>query len=114
MVDSAETFFETNSTNLSAKAVSVLDTLGTVLVDVPNEISVEGHADHRVAAAPFPTNWELSSARAIAVAQLMIQNGLPANRVAATAFGEFQPLDTADTAQARARNRRIELRLTDR
>ena len=64
--------------------------------------------------ARFASNWELSAARAIAVAQLLIQEGLPAKRVAATAFGDTQPLDDRDTPDAYARNRRIELRLTDR
>ena len=56
----AETFFADNSTDLSAKADAVLDTIGDVLATVDNQVSVEGHADHRVSAAPFPTNWELS------------------------------------------------------
>jgi chemotaxis protein MotB len=56
----------------------------------------------------------LAAARAIAVAQMLISEGLPANRVAAASFGDAQPIDQGDTPQAFARNRRIELRLTDR
>jgi chemotaxis protein MotB len=78
-------------------------------------LRVDGHADRNpIRTARFASNWELSAARAIAVAQLLIQEGLPANRVAATAFGDNQPLDPGDTPEAYARNRRIELRLTDR
>jgi chemotaxis protein MotB len=83
--------------------------------DVNWILRVDGHADRNpIRSGRFASNWELSAARAIAVAQLLIQEGLPANRVAATAFGDNQPLDTADTPEAHARNRRIELRLTDR
>jgi chemotaxis protein MotB len=83
--------------------------------DVNWVLRVDGHADRNpIRSSRFASNWELSAARAIAVAQLLIQEGLPANRVAATAFGDNQPLDVADTPEAHARNRRIELRLTDR
>ncbi|GAA0591635.1 hypothetical protein GCM10009416_32600 [Craurococcus roseus] len=83
--------------------------------DVNWVLRVDGHADRNpIRSGRFASNWELSAARAIAVAQLLIQEGLPANRVAATAFGDNQPLDAADTPEAYARNRRIELRLTDR
>lgn len=83
--------------------------------DVPWILRVDGHADRTpIRSARFASNWELSSARAIAVAQLLIQEGLPSTRIAAAAFGANQPLDPADTPEAYARNRRIELRLTDR
>ena len=83
--------------------------------DLPWILRVDGHADRTpIRTVRFASNWELAAARAIAVAQLLIQEGLPANRVAATSFGDNQPLDAADTPDAYARNRRIELRLTDR
>ncbi|HYI83812.1 MAG TPA: peptidoglycan -binding protein [Acetobacteraceae bacterium] len=83
--------------------------------DVNWVLRVDGHADRNpIRTSRFASNWELSAARAIAVAQLLIQEGLPSTRVAATAFGDNQPLDPADTPEAYARNRRIELRLTDR
>ena len=62
----------------------------------------------------FKDNWELSSARAISVVKFLIANGVPANRLVAAGFGEFQPLDAADTDEARSKNRRIELKLTER
>ena len=79
-------------------------------------LRVDGHADRTPfrGGGRFASNWELSAARAIAVAQLLIGEGLPANRVAAAAFGDNQPIDQGDSPEALARNRRIELRLTDR
>jgi len=60
------------------------------------------------------TNWDLSASRAIAVVQYMISKGVPPQRLVAAGFGEFQPIDNANTEEAYARNRRIELKLTDR
>ncbi|SHJ53950.1 chemotaxis protein MotB [Roseomonas rosea] len=120
----SEVLFPIGSAELSDTGREQIADVTRLLIDIAQRIPegtnwvlrVDGHADNSPIrpGARYATNWELSSARAIAVAQLMIQNGLPANRVAATAFGEFQPIDTADTPVARARNRRIELRLTDR
>ncbi|WP_194420334.1 OmpA/MotB family protein [Microbacterium abyssi] len=107
---SAETFFDTNSTNLSAKAVAVLDTLGGVLVDVPNEISVEGHADHRGAVAPFPTNWELSSGRSTQVLRHLVEaGGLPANNVKSVGYADTRPIAEGSSAAALAKNRRVDI-----
>ncbi len=78
-------------------------------------LRVDGHADRLpVTTSGFASNWELSSERAINVVKLLIAQGIPPQHLAATAFADFQPLDTGDTAEAYARNRRIELRLTDR
>ena len=88
--------------------------------EIPPEINwvlrVDGHTDNVPvsAARRWTDNWELSSARATSVVKFLIENGVPANRLVAAGFGEFQPLDTADTAEARAANRRIELKLTER
>ncbi|HUN51446.1 MAG TPA: OmpA family protein, partial [Candidatus Sulfotelmatobacter sp.] len=62
----------------------------------------------------FPSNWELSTARAVAVAKYLISRGVPPDRLAPTGFGEFHPLDPRATEDAYRRNRRIELKLTDR
>jgi chemotaxis protein MotB len=120
----SEVLFPVGSAELSESGREQIANVTGLLMDIarriPPEVNwvlrVDGHADNSPIrqGGRFSSNWELSAARAIAVAQLMIQNGLPANRVAAAAFGEFQPVDEADTPQARARNRRIELRLTDR
>ncbi len=84
--------------------------------DVPWTLRIDGHTDDRPIApgARFASNWELSSARAIAVVRRLVEDGVSPKHLTAAAFGEFQPLDDAKTEEAYARNRRIEIRLTDR
>ena len=88
--------------------------------EIPPEINwvlrVDGHTDTVPVSGNrrYRDNWELSSARATSVVKFLIENGVPANRLVAAGFGEYQPLDTADTDAARASNRRIELKLTER
>jgi chemotaxis protein MotB len=100
-----------------------LDRIATLLQElerqIPNDIPwvlrVDGHTDQRpIATAQFPNNWALSASRAIAVVQYLISRGVPPQRLVAAGFGEFQPLDPAPTDEAYARNRRIELKLTER
>jgi chemotaxis protein MotB len=77
---------------------------------------VDGHTDPQPVkgGGQFASNWELSAQRAITVVKLLITYGVPADHLAATAFGEFQPFGPGDTPDAFAKDRRIELRLTDR
>ena len=88
--------------------------------EIPPEIEwvlrVDGHTDTIPLSGTgrYRDNWELSSARATAVVKFLIENGVAPERLVAAGFGEFQPLDAADTAEARNRNRRIELKLTER
>ncbi|MEP9387238.1 peptidoglycan -binding protein [Mesorhizobium sp. KR9-304] len=88
--------------------------------EIPPEISwvlrVDGHTDNVPVSGNrrYRDNWELSSARATSVVKFLIENGVPANRLVAAGFGEFQPLDETGTDEARTRNRRIELKLTER
>ena len=83
--------------------------------ELPWVLRVDGHADRqRPKGGSDDLNWQLSASRAISVVRLLIEDGIAANHVAAAGFGEYQPLDAADTPSAYARNRRIELRLTDR
>jgi chemotaxis protein MotB len=88
--------------------------------EIPPEINwvlrVDGHTDNVPLSGTgrYRDNWELSSARATSVVKFLIGNGVPANRLVAAGFGEFQPLDAADTTEARDKNRRIELKLTER
>ncbi|WP_431280832.1 peptidoglycan -binding protein [Humitalea sp. 24SJ18S-53] len=120
----SEVLFPVGSAELSPAGERQIRDIGRVLLDIaariPPEVQwllrVDGHADRAPirGTGRFATNWELSSARALSVANVLMSEGLPPDRVAITAFAEFQPLDGADTAEARARNRRIELRLTDR
>lgn len=106
----AETFFADNSTQLSAKANAVLDAIGDVLAGVDNEVSIEGHADHRAAVPPFPTNWELSSGRSTQVARFLVEReGVAGARVRATGFSDTRPLAPGDDAAALAVNRRVDI-----
>jgi chemotaxis protein MotB len=88
--------------------------------EIPPEINwvlrVDGHTDNvkLSGAGKYADNWELSSGRATAVVKYLIANGVPADRLVAAGFGEFQPLDTADTVEAKGKNRRIELKLTEK
>jgi chemotaxis protein MotB len=120
----SEVLFPVGSADLSNEGAERIRDLAIslreIIREIPAEVNwllrVDGHADNSPirAGGAFASNWELSAARAINVARLLVALGLPAERVAATAFGEFQPIDPAETAAARARNRRIEFRLTDR
>jgi chemotaxis protein MotB len=75
---------------------------------------VDGHTDKRPVNVQFRSNWELSAARAISVVQFLVSRGVSPQRLVAAGFGEFQPLDAGDTDEALRRNRRIELKLTER
>ncbi|WP_217184113.1 flagellar motor protein MotB [Streptomyces sp. AC495_CC817] len=106
----AETFFSDNSTELSGKANAVLDAIGDVIAGAPNQVSVEGHADHRLSASPFPTNWELSGGRATQVARFLVEHeGVPGTRMKATAFSDTRPVVLGDSVEALASNRRVDI-----
>jgi chemotaxis protein MotB len=120
----SEVFFDTGQALLLPEGRAELDKVATALIDldkqIPSEIAwvlrVDGHTDVRpITNSPlFKSNWELSSARAISVVQYLISLGVPAQRLVAAGFAEFQPLDPAQTEEAYKRNRRIELKLTER
>src|ERR1700748_869739 len=119
----SEVFFDTGQATLLPEGQNELDKVGSALTDIdkkiPNEIPwvlrVDGHTDARpVSGLTFKSNWELSSARAISVVPYLMSRGIPAQRLVAAGFAEFQPLDTANTEEAYKRNRRIELKLTER
>jgi len=119
----SEVLFPSGSAELSRAGQDQARTLATTIKQIAGEIPsgipwvlrVDGHADRqRVTNGIYPTNWELSTARAISVVKLLIAEGVPAEHLAAAGFGEFSPIDPADSPDAYAKNRRIELRLTDR
>ncbi len=119
----SEVFFDGGQAVLKSEGRAELDKLASALTElekqIPPEIAwvlrVDGHTDVRpIASAQFPSNWELSAARAISVVQYMISKGVSPQRLVAAGFGEFQPLDTAQNEDAYRRNRRIELKLTER
>ncbi len=94
-------------------------TLKGITVTIPSDINwvlrIDGHTDRvPIQTLRFPSNWELSAARAISVVKFLISQGIPANRLAAAGFGEFQPLDARNDEFAFRRNRRIELKLDQR
>lgn len=120
----AEVLFPKGSAELNpagqtemAKLADALKQLETEIpVDLPWVLRVDGHTDNDpiLVAAKFASNWELSSARAIAVVKFLISQGVSPNHLVAAGFGEFQPLAPGNTEEAKSENRRIELKLTER
>jgi chemotaxis protein MotB len=119
----SEVLFDTGSAAIRPEGKVELDKLASAVTElekqIPPEIAwvlrIDGHTDVRPIASPqFPSNWELSSARAISVVQYLISRGISPQRLVAAGFGEFQPLDSGTTEEAYRRNRRIELKLTER
>jgi len=120
----SEVFFDSGQAALRPEGKAELDQLAAALLDlekqIPSEINwvlrVDGHTDTRPLGptSPFKSNWELSAARAISVVQYLIGKGVPPQRLVAAGFGEFQPIDPGTTDEAYSRNRRIELKLTER
>lgn len=115
--------FDSGSAELGAEAQARLTTLAGTVREVASEIPssidwvlrIDGHTDQRpIHTAQFPSNWELSTARAVAIVKYLVVQGIPAHRLSANGFGSFQPLDAADTPEAYAKNRRIEIQLTNR
>ncbi len=119
----SELLFSSGTDELTPAAQAQLDQLAQTLLEVTAEIPpeidwvlrIDGHTDKRpIKTARFPSNWELSTARAIAIVKHLVVSGIQANRLAANGFGEFRPLDPADTPAAYSINRRIEIQLTNR
>jgi len=119
----SEVLFDTGSAAMRPEGKVELDKLAAAISElekqIPAEIAwvlrIDGHTDVRPISSPqFPSNWELSSARAISVVQYLISRGISPQRLVAAGFGEFQPLDAGTTEEAYRRNRRIELKLTER
>ncbi|MEM6461705.1 MAG: peptidoglycan -binding protein [Pseudomonadota bacterium] len=120
----SEVLFPSGSAELNSAGREEMAKLASALQDlsreIPDDISwvlrVDGHTDNvpLSGTGQFADNWELSSARATSVVKYLIDNDVPANRLVAAGFGEFQPIEEGDTTQARATNRRIELKLTER
>jgi len=119
----SEVLFQPGSAELGPEARQGLTLLAGALRDIaakiPAEIPwvlrVDGHTDKRpISTLQFPSNWELSTARATAVIKYLIEQGIPASRLAAAGFGEFQPIDAGSSDDAYRKNRRIEFKLTER
>lgn len=119
----AEVLFAGGSAELEpagrAQIARVADALREITGKIPPEITwvlqVDGHTDRRpIVTAQFPSNWELSTARAISVVKFLMSQGIPSERLSAAGFAEFQPIDARDDEIGWRRNRRIELKLTNR
>jgi chemotaxis protein MotB len=119
----SEVLFASGSDALTPEGLAAMDQLAAAIVElgrqIPPEIDwalqVNGHTDIRPIASPtFPSNWELSTARAIAVVRYLIKRGVPPQRLVAAGYGEFQPLELGKDEASLQRNRRIELKLTNR
>jgi chemotaxis protein MotB len=119
----SEVLFTVGQVELGGDGKIELTTLADALLEIsaniPDEINwvlrVDGHTDTQPINTPlFPSNWELSTARAISVVKFLIEQGVPEDRLAATGFGQFQPIDATPDEVGYRRNRRIEMKLTER
>ncbi|MBV8738448.1 MAG: peptidoglycan -binding protein [Alphaproteobacteria bacterium] len=118
----SEVLFAPGSADLTDAAKKeldpVIDALKQIAAKIPHDINwvlqVNGHTDHNPIKTPqFPSNWELSTARALSVVRYATSKGIPANRLVAAGFADTQPIDPTSNPEAYRRNRRIELKLTE-
>ena len=120
----SEVLFPSGSEVINDAGRDEMKKLADAIIDLQKEIPpeinwvlrVDGHTDNIPLSGTgrYRDNWELSTARSTSVVKYLIEEGVPAERLVAAGFGEFQPLDNADTDEARSRNRRIELKLTEK
>ena len=119
----SEVLFPSGAATLQPGGRNQIDKLAQTIKElsdkIPTDINwvlrVDGHTDRIPISTPaYPSNWELSTGRAVAVVRYLIEQGVPAGRLAATGFGEFQPIDPGNSIAAFRRNRRIEFKLTQR
>lgn len=119
----SEVLFPSGSADITPEGLAAMDQLASAITElerqIPNEINwalqVDGHTDVQPINSPqFPSNWELSTARAISVVRYLVDRGVSARHLVAAGYGEFAPLDTGTTPESLRKNRRIELKLTNR
>ncbi|MGD9786936.1 MAG: flagellar motor protein MotD [Sulfuricellaceae bacterium] len=104
----ASVLFPSGEAKLTPDSVKVLTAVGQVLTSVDNPVQVEGYTDNIPIKSPlFPSNWELSAARASSVVRLFVENGVDSARLVAVGYGENHPVESNDTPEGRARNRRV-------
>ncbi|MGE8280699.1 MAG: flagellar motor protein MotD [Stenotrophomonas sp.] len=104
----SDILFGTGSAALGNEARDTLGRLADVLLDAPNGVRVEGHTDNLpIATAQFPSNWELSAARAASVVHLFADHGVQPQRLAMVGYGQFRPRESNDAPEGRNRNRRV-------
>lgn len=119
----SEVLFPSGQAQMTVEGLAAIDQLARAIIEVERQIpaevdwvlQVDGHTDQRpIASRDFPSNWELSSARAISVVKYLITRGVSAHRLVAAGYGEFAPLEIGSSDEILRRNRRIELKLTNR
>ena len=119
----SEVLFPSGSDQLTPEGLGAMDQLASAIIElerqIPKEINwalqVDGHTDIRpINSAQFPSNWELSTARAISVVRYLISRGVDPSRLVAAGYGQFRPLNTGKDEASLQQNRRIELKLTNR
>lgn len=118
----SEVLFDTGQAAVNPAGRAELDKLAVAVIELEKEIPpeipwvmrIDGHTDKRPVTGAGRSNWDLSASRAISVVQYLITRGISPQRLVAAGFGEFQPIDTGDSEEALRRNRRIELKLTER
>ncbi|KUO55448.1 MAG: hypothetical protein APF80_08750 [Alphaproteobacteria bacterium BRH_c36] len=119
----SEVLFPSGSDLMTAEGLAAMDQLASAIIElegqIPKEIEwalqVDGHTDVQPISTPqFPSNWELSTARAMSVVRYLISRGVPPNRLVAAGYGEFAPLERGNDIDSLRKNRRIELKLTNR
>ena len=119
----SEVLFPSGSNQLTPEGLAAMDQLAAAIIELEKEIpkeidwalQVDGHTDIRPIASPtFPSNWDLSTARAISVVRYLVSRGVSPQRLVAAGYGEFRPLEQGIDEASLRRNRRIELKLTNR
>ncbi len=107
-------FFTPGSDILRPEALAILPGVVKILKESKRKLRVEGHTDDTaIHSAQFPSNWELSTARALAVLRFLIHSGIPPDRMSVAGLAEFQPLEPNTTQRGRSRNRRVEIVIFD-
>jgi chemotaxis protein MotB len=106
----SELLFASGKAELSSKALPVLQKVAEAVRDVPNVINVEGYTDNiPISTGFYPSNWDLSSARATSVVKELVKNNIPATRLSAVGYGEFHPIADNKDEEGRFKNRRVVL-----
>ena len=105
---------EAGRAQLTEIGAALMEISNEIPADIPWVLQVDGHTDDVPVSGVYRDNWQLSTERALSVVRYLIQQGVPAERLAATGYGEFQPIAKGTSIDARSRNRRIELKFTQR
>ena len=119
----SEILFDSGSANIQDEGRIALSLITKTIIEVAESIpsdlnwilQIDGHTDKiPISTSQFPSNWELSHARALEVVKFLIQQGIPANKLSANGYGEYQPINIGDTIEDLKENRRIELKITQK